>query len=98
MPSWRTRVEVAFLEFSHSVITNLTRADKLEDARDVAVRAFEAQPDARDVERKLIALYRRLGSRAAAEAQYAHYAAMEAADGLEVQSLAELCSDEIPSD
>jgi DNA-binding SARP family transcriptional activator len=93
--AWRTRVEVSFLEFSQGVISRLIAVGRLDDARDVAIRAFEADPNARDVERKLIALYWRLGSRAAAKAQYAHYRLVEEADGLEVPELEDLSAEEI---
>ncbi len=94
--TWRTRVQVAFLEFAHGVVTALIHDEAFADARDVALRALEADPDARDLERKLIALYWRLGSRSAATAQYLHFAAQERADGADPPSMTELWETELP--
>jgi DNA-binding SARP family transcriptional activator len=94
--AWRTRTQVAFFEFSQSAVASLLSQMMFEDARDVALRALEVEPDARDVERKLVATYWQLGSRAAAAAQYAHYAAEERADGVDPPSLEALVNEEIP--
>lgn len=93
--AWRTRVQVAFLEFAQGIVTALIHGEGYADARDVALRALEADPEARDLERKLIALYWRLGSRSAATAQYLHFAAQERADGVNPPSLTELCETEL---
>ena len=94
--AWRTRVQVAFLEFSHTSVSSLLQQQRFADARDVALRALETEPEARDVERKLVAIYWKLGSRAAAAAQYEHFASQERSDGVEPPSLDELCEEEIP--
>ena len=94
--NWRSRVQVAFLEFSYNAVSTLVQQAMYADAKDVALRALEIEPDARDVEMKLIALYWRLGSRAAASAQYAHFAARERADGLISPALTEICETELP--
>ena len=89
-------MQVAFLEFSHTSVSSLLQQQRFADARDVALRALEAEPEARDVERKLVAIYWKLGSRAAAAAQYEHFASQERNDGVEPPSLDELCEEEIP--
>ena len=91
--SWRSRLEVAFLEYAHRAITQLVQAGEYSDAKYVALRAFEADPEARDMERRLIALYWKLGARSAAEAQYTHYASQERSDGLEPASFHEVQDD-----
>jgi DNA-binding SARP family transcriptional activator len=81
--AWRSRVQVAFLEFAHSAVSSLAERGHYAEARDAALHALEADPDARDVEVLLIALYWKLGARSAAKAQYAHYERRERDDGLE---------------
>ena len=88
--AWRTRLQVAFLEFAHKAIKELIRRGLYADARDAALRALEADPDARDAELLLIGLYWRLGAESAAKAQYAHFATREREDGLEPPSLKEI--------
>jgi len=95
--AWRSRVHASLLEFAHGVVSQKISEGAFPDARDVALRAFEADPEARDLEKTLIALYWRLGARSAASAQYAHFAAQERGDGLEPQSLQQLCAEELPS-
>ena len=89
--AWRTRVQVAFLEYAHSAIESLAGNGVLADARDIALRAIEADPDARDLEQLLIVLYWKLGARSAATAQYAHFASQERADGLDPPSMHDIC-------
>jgi DNA-binding SARP family transcriptional activator len=84
---WRSRVHVAFLDFAHLAVNRLIRDGRLADAQDVALKAFEVDPESRDLERKLIGLYWRRGVRSAARAQYAHFAARDRADGLSPPSL-----------
>lgn len=79
---WRSRIHVAFLDFAHLAINKLIRSGRLSDAQDVALKAFEIDPESRDLERKLIGLYWRRGVKSAARAQYAHFAAKDRADGL----------------
>jgi DNA-binding SARP family transcriptional activator len=93
--AWRSRVHACFLEFAHGVVKQLIGAGAFADARDVALRAFEADPEARELERTLIALYWRLGARSAANAQYNHFAAQERADGFEPVTLSDLCQEEL---
>ncbi|MGI8928123.1 MAG: hypothetical protein ACR2H0_01475 [Candidatus Limnocylindrales bacterium] len=93
--AWRSRLHASMLEFAHGVVRRLIGIRAFADARDVALRAFEADPEARDMEKSLIALYWRLGARSAASAQYTHFASQERADGLEPQSLTELCAEEL---
>jgi DNA-binding SARP family transcriptional activator len=93
--TWRSRLQVAFLEFSQQSVDELMRRGDVAGARDVALKALEAEPDARDLERKLIALYWRLGSKAAARAQYSHFAALERADGFDPPTFDALCSEEL---
>lgn len=88
-------VHASFLEFAHGVVRQLIGAGAFVDARDAALRAFEADPEARELERTLIALYWRLGARSAASAQYAHFAAQERADGVEPLLLSDLCEEEL---
>ena len=95
--AWRSRVHAGFLEFAHRSIRLLSRHGKLADARDVALSAFEADPEARDIELELISLYWRLGARSAARAQYAHLAAQERSDGLEPTPFEEICAIVSPS-
>jgi DNA-binding SARP family transcriptional activator len=89
--AWRSRVHAAFLEFAHGAIVRLRRLGRAGDARDVALIAFEADPEARDVEIELIKLYWELGARSAARAQYDHFAYQERADGLEPVKFEQLC-------
>ena len=85
--AWRSRVHAAFLEFASSMIARLIREGDIAGARDVAVKAFEGDPEARDIERTLIGLYWRLGARSASSAQYQHFASQERADGLDPPTL-----------
>ena len=73
--------------------THLVGLREYSDAKYVALRAFEADPGARDLECRLIALYWKLGARSAAEAQYAHYASQERADGVDPPSFREIRED-----
>jgi DNA-binding SARP family transcriptional activator len=95
---WRSRIHVAFLEFAHLAINRLIREGRLSDAQDVALKAFEIDPESRDLERKLIGLYWRRGVRSAARAQYAHFAARDRSDGLDPPTLESIAEGDLLAD
>jgi len=90
---WRQRVHAAYLEFANSRIESLAAAGALASARDVAAHVVETDPDAREIERRLIGLYWRLGARSAAAAQFEHLVALDEADGLDPPTLGEITGD-----
>jgi DNA-binding SARP family transcriptional activator len=87
---WRQRIHAAYLEFVNGAVNSLASAGALSAARDLAAQVIEIDPDAREIERKLVALYWRLGARSAAAAQFQHLAALDIADGLEPPTFAEV--------
>lgn len=91
--AWRSRVHAACLEFASNVVATLMREGDIAGARDVAVRTFELDPEARDIERTLIGLYWTLGARSAASAQYQHLASQERADGMDPPALETLIAE-----
>lgn len=84
--AWRTRVHALFLQVATNGVTELIRSSDLSAARDLVLDSLSRDPEALELERKLVWLYWRMGSRSAAEAQFAHLTAMERADGLEPTS------------
>jgi DNA-binding SARP family transcriptional activator len=95
--AWRTRVHVSFLSLASGLMTTLFARGDVAGAADVAQRALAIDPDADDIERRLVWLYSKLGATSAALAQYRHLAAREEADGLEPPSFAELTSSHRPT-
>jgi len=84
--TWRSRVHAAYLDFGHRSIGCLADAGELATARDIADLVLGVDPSARDVERKLVWIYAKLGSLSAAAAQYEHLALSFRADGFEAPS------------
>ena len=86
---WRTRLLSTLLSLATASVKRLARDGELEDARDVALAAWEREPAAADLERQLIWLHWRLGATSAARTQYEHFAQLELDDGM-VPSLSEI--------
>jgi LuxR family transcriptional regulator, maltose regulon positive regulatory protein len=85
--AWRTRVHGAFLDFAGSAMVRLAERGELRVACDIALRVLRVDPNAGDIERRLIWLYWRAGARSAAQAHHAHLAARDEEDGLQPESL-----------
>jgi DNA-binding SARP family transcriptional activator len=88
--AWRTRAHAAFLSLANSAIDVFAAAGRGTEARDVAVQVLDVDPDATEIEAKLIRLYWQLGARSAAAAQYAHLESQSRADGIDPPSFTEL--------
>jgi len=95
--AWRSRVHAAFLDFAHTAIGRLIAAGRPDLARDVARRALSIDPEALDLERKLVWLYARLGSDSAARAQYQHHASQLRRDGFDPPAYDALTGSASPS-
>jgi DNA-binding SARP family transcriptional activator len=87
---WRARVHAAYLDFAGRAIARLASASDYRSACDVALRVLCVDPDAEDIERKLVWLYWRSGARSSAQTHHAHLAARERDDGLEPTPLEEM--------
>lgn len=94
--AWRARVHAIYLQFASWAIKELTARNELEAAQSAASSALDRDPAAYDIERKLIWLYWRLGSRSAARAQFDHLAAQEVSDALEASSFQGIVQSEGP--
>jgi DNA-binding SARP family transcriptional activator len=72
--SFRETLHAGFLDQIQRAVTRDTNAGALDRALRVAQLAFQADPDAEQIELCLLRLYRRTGANAAAAEQYTHYA------------------------
>ena len=94
--SWRTRVHAMFLELANATAKVATQGGHLELARDVALLGLDRDPQASDIEQKLVWLYWHMGSQSAAVAHYEHLRSPDEGDGFEVVTLSELVRGELP--
>jgi DNA-binding SARP family transcriptional activator len=88
--AWRTRVHAHYLQVGNWTVDQLTAAGDFAAASDVAVSVLGIDPDAHELEQKLIALYWKQGHKSAAETQFEHLAAREREDGLAVSRFRDL--------
>lgn len=93
---WLNRVHTMFLHFAASAIGHYARRGLLQEARDAALLALTHDPDAREIEQKLVWLYWHEGARSSAQAQFQHLTAVERADGLDPSRLEDLTGDQMP--
>ena len=71
--SFRDALHASYLDRIERAIIADTRVGAFDRALAVAQMAMQADPDAEQIELCLLRLYRRIGARAAAAEQYAHY-------------------------
>ena len=88
--SWRSRLRSSLLELVQTSLGELVRAGELFSARDLAIALLAVDPEAADIERRLVWLYWHLGAASAAQAQHDHLVSREIADGLEPTGLNDL--------
>jgi DNA-binding SARP family transcriptional activator len=72
--SFRDTLHASFLDRIERALMEDTKAGAFDRALSVAQLAFQADPDAEEIELCLLRLYRRTGAQAAAAEQYSHYA------------------------
>jgi DNA-binding SARP family transcriptional activator/tetratricopeptide (TPR) repeat protein len=72
--SFRETLHASYLDRIERAVTADTKAGAFDRALSVAQLALQADPDAEQIELCLLRLYRRMGAKAAAAEQYAHYA------------------------
>jgi len=94
--SWRTRVHALFLELTNASIRAAVKANALETARDLAMLGLERDPNASDIERKLVWLLWRMASKSAAMAHHEHLVHSDERDGIDVSNLDEAVGGELP--
>jgi len=88
---WREHLHARYLHLGQTLVSHLATNNDLAQAERVAMAALRCDPEALDVERDLVWLYARRGSRAAAVEQYHHFAvAMRAQLGVEPATLREI--------
>jgi len=92
---WRSRLHAVYLQFAHWAIEHLISATNLLSAKDVALIALDRDPNAFDIERRLVRLYWHIGSKSASRAQYEHLAAQERIDGLDPTSFEAMVSTDL---
>lgn len=90
--AWRSRVHAVYLQFAQWAIEHLVEAANPTAAKEVALSALDRDPDAFEIERRLVGLYWQIGSRSASRAQYEHLAAQERNDGLDPSSFEDVIS------
>jgi ATP/maltotriose-dependent transcriptional regulator MalT/DNA-binding SARP family transcriptional activator len=71
--AWRDRLHASYLHLVTEVETALVAEGRLTEAAAITQKALAIEPEAVDLEGRLVSLYMSLGSRAAAAEQYAHY-------------------------
>jgi ATP/maltotriose-dependent transcriptional regulator MalT/DNA-binding SARP family transcriptional activator len=97
--AWRDRLHATYLHLTLEIGNALVAQDRLSEATAVMQRGLALEPDAVELEGRLIWLYGRLGSRAAAAEQYAHYSKSHREQlGLEAPSLTEILGSRKPHD
>lgn len=74
--SFRDTLHASFLDRIERALMEDTKAGAFDRALSVAQLAFQADPDAEEIELCLLRLYRRTGAHAAAAEQYSHYASV----------------------
>jgi DNA-binding SARP family transcriptional activator len=74
--SFRENLHAGVLDRVERSIVDDTKIGAFDRALAIAQMALQADPDAEQIELCLLRLYRRMGAHAAAEEQYAHYAAV----------------------
>jgi DNA-binding SARP family transcriptional activator len=79
--AWRSRVHSTFLEVANRTIDELVHQRDMQAAARVAAGALQVDPDATDIERRLVWLYGRLGLESAARTQHAHLMRSDVANG-----------------
>jgi DNA-binding SARP family transcriptional activator len=94
---WRARVHSTFLELANSTIEDFVRQDDLSTAVSVAAGALEIDPEAADIERRLVWLYGRSGQQSAARVQHAHLMKRDEDDELESIDLVDLLAGPLPN-
>ncbi len=88
--AWRSRVHASFLGLANAAIVRLFERGDPVTALAIAHRAFAVDPEALDIEHRLIWLFWHSGAKSAAQAQYEHYSGRHKSDGLEPLPLDEL--------
>ncbi len=88
--AWRSRVHASFLGLANAAIVRLYERGDPVTALAIAHRAFAVDPEALDIEHRLIWLFWHSGAKSAAQAQYEHYSGRYKSDGLEPPPLDEL--------
>jgi LuxR family maltose regulon positive regulatory protein len=94
--AWRARVHSTFLEMANTSVSRLVARGDLPQAKAIAAHTLTVDPDASDVERRLVWLYARLRLESAARSQYEHLAGRERAEGGEPQSYSDLVHGDLP--
>ncbi len=94
---WRARVHSTFLELANTTIENLVRQADVQTAVGVAAHALEVDPDASDIERRLVWLYGQSGQQSAARVQHAHLTKRDEDDEFESVDLIDLLAGPLPT-
>ena len=93
---WANRIHTLFLHFAGTCIRHYVDRHLLQDARDAAIFALTHDPDAHDIEQKLVWLYWHEGARSSAHAQFEHLTSLERADGVDLSRFPDLTGDHLP--
>jgi len=94
--SWRSRVHSTFLELANVTIDELVRSRDLPAAARVGSGALQVDPEATDIERRLVWLYGQMGLESAARTQHAHLSRLDAANGDQPTPIEDLLTGSLP--
>jgi LuxR family maltose regulon positive regulatory protein len=93
---WRSQVHSTYLQLANGTIDRLVQGHDFSGAARVASKALQIDPEATDIERRLIWLYGRLGLESAAKTQHAHLERLDIANGDEPTSIEVLLNGSLP--
>jgi len=93
---WRSRVHSTFLELANWTIERLVAEGNISGAFKIAAHAVEVDPQATDIELRLIWVLGRLGLVSAARVQHEHLSRADEEEGTETAPLSKLLDGALP--